>query len=64
MGFMFIYLQKQTVLNCFWIENTRFTDNIKPTLSLQDGFDIALENIIFEPKITSIERGDKNYELE
>ena len=30
---------------------------IKPTLQLQDEFDVALENIIFESKIISIEKG-------
>ena len=39
-------------------QNTEFTNNIKPTLHLQDEFDVALENIIFEPKIISIEKCD------
>ena len=45
-------------------KNTWFTYIIKPKLSLQDKFDVALENIIFEPKIISIEKEDKNYGLE
>ena len=28
-------------------KNIGFTDNIKPTLHMQDEFDVALENIIF-----------------
>ena len=42
-------------------KNTGFTNNIKPTLHLQDEFDVALEKIIFEPKIISIEKNDKSY---
>ena len=35
------------------------------TLHLQDEFDVALENIIFKPKIISIEKEDeKNYWLD
>ena len=45
-------------------KNTSFTNNIKPTLHLQDEFDVALENIIFELKIISIETVDKNYGIQ
>ena len=45
-------------------KNSGFTNNIKPTLHLQDEFDVALENIIFEPKIIAIEKNDKNYNIQ
>ena len=45
-------------------KNNGFTNNFKSTLHLRDEFDVALENIIFEPKIIAIEKGDKNYGIE
>ena len=39
-------------------------NTIKPTFHLQDEFDVALESIIFELKIISMEKEDKNYRLE
>ena len=55
-------VQKQTVLNFHEIKILDY--NITPTLHLQDEFDVALENIIFEPKKIFIVKGNKNYGVE
>lgn len=41
-----------------------FTNLIKPTLSLDSTYDVALENIIFEPKINTIKAYDERYIVE
>ena len=43
-------VQKKTVLNFISNENTRYNNNITPTLHVQDEFDVALENIILNQK--------------
>ena len=43
---------------------TGFTINFKPTLHLQVELDVALKTIIFELRIISFQKGDKNYGIE
>ena len=41
-----------------------FSNVIKPSLSLDSTYDVALENIIFEPKINTITKFDERYIIE
>ena len=65
MNFMFIFFfSKANGIEFLSNKNRTFTNNIEPTLHFKDELHVALENIIFQIKLISFEKGDKNYGLE
>ena len=58
----YIYLNSQFNNREFPLNSTNsFTNVIKPSLTLDGAYDVALENIIFDPDIYTIRKFDEEY---
>ena len=58
----YVYLSSIFNKNDFPYNNSNsFTNSIKPTIPLNSTYDVALENIIFDPKIPLIKKNDLDY---
>ena len=58
----YIHLNSQFNIREFPLNSTNsFTNVIKPSLTLDGAYDVALENIIFEPDIYTIRKFDEDY---
>ena len=58
----YVYLSSEFNKNEFPLNNSNsFTNIIKPFIPLSSTYDVALENIIFDPKIPLIKKNDENY---
>ena len=60
----YVYLNSQFNRSDFpHNKNHSFTNVIKPSITLDSSYDVALENIIFEPSIYTIKKLDENFSL-
>ena len=61
----YIYLSSEANKNEFKENNSSaFTNIIRPTIQLQDSYDVGVENIIFSPKVKNIVKNDQQYKIE
>ena len=60
----YVYLSSKSNSNEFPLnKNNAFTNVIKPTLQFNGEFDVALENIIFDPNLILIKKMDTDFEF-
>ena len=61
----YIYLSSESNKNEFKEnDSSAFTNIIRPTIQLQDSYEVGVENIIFSPKVKNIVKNDQRYKIE
>ena len=61
----YIYLSSEANKGEFKNNNpSSFTNIIRPTIQLQDSYDVGVENIIFSPKVKNIVKNDDRYKID
>ena len=61
----YIYLSSDANKDEFKKNNSSsFTNIVRPTIQLQDSYEVGVENIIFSPKVKNIVKNDERYKIE